>query len=66
MPKGRRPLPRTKEQRIDQLQKDINKSGFSGQEVMQILCDWYGYREMVLYSGTVRETITNSLRMGDS
>ncbi len=63
--KGRRPLPRTKEERITELQKAIGKSGFTGQEVMQILCDWYGYREMVLYSGTIRETISNSTLQGN-
>ena len=62
---GRRPLVRTKEDRISRLQKDINRSGFTVPEVFQIMVEWYGYREAVLYRGLDREVISNSFYQGD-
>ena len=64
MPAGRRST-RTREQRIEQLKRDVNRSGLTGEEIFQILVDWYGYREAVLYNGMVRQTITNSMTQRD-
>lgn len=63
--KGRRST-RTKEQRIEQLKHDMNRSGFTGEEIVQIIVDWHGIREAVVYRGVDRQVFTNSLKTGDS
>jgi hypothetical protein len=66
MPAGRRST-RTREQRIEQLKKDVIRSGFTGQEILQILVDWHGYREVIVrLQAEIAVVISNSTRQGDS
>ena len=62
--KGRRSS-KTVLQRQEAFRKACNVSGFTGFELLQILTDWYGWREVTVYSGMTRQTVTNSTTLSD-
>ncbi len=65
MPRGRR-ISRTKEQRVEDLQKAINRTGFSGLEVVQMLVDWYSSWQAVeiRFKSSTTFTITPTEKNG--
>lgn len=63
--KGRR-ITKDAQQRTEDLRAYFQRSGFTGMELLQIMVDWYGWREVTVYLATARHTITNSMQAGDS
>ncbi len=62
---GRR-ITKSKAKREEDLKTAIVRSGFTGFELLQLLCDWYGYREIRAESGIDTVTASNSLKTGDA
>ncbi len=62
---GRR-ITKNKKEREENLRVAISRSGFTELELLQFLCDWYGYREIRAESGMVTVTASNSLKSGDA
>lgn len=60
MPAGRR-ITKPHDVRVEDFKKACNRSGFTGQEILQILVDWYNWKNVIINpTDRVTQSVVNS------